>query len=241
MSSSITQTLNGIVGAGKPVVSVAPVALSAPGRAVPLGVRVSAPATGTGLPVILFSHGKDWSKLSSRGPDWFTDAYKLSLGATSLLTLFDAEHSLGGIPGYEVAETTDDSPERVAVLQRLTTAYLRSALDPADTSWAAASSALNESADPIGRVDNKQHHSYAPAPCTPTGEKPGPPRTFGDSSGAERCRTHKGSTRNESRVGLDSRRSRENRHDGRLPRRTLSRRRSDPWHDDLGLVSTSRW
>src|SRR6266702_5238508 len=40
-----------------PVLSVSPVVLSAPGRAVDLQVRVSAPVTGSALPVILLSHG----------------------------------------------------------------------------------------------------------------------------------------------------------------------------------------
>ncbi|MGE6736220.1 alpha/beta hydrolase family protein, partial [Streptomyces sp. NPDC059900] len=56
----IVQALDGVVGAGDRVVSVAPVALDAPGRAVPLEVRVSAPATGENLPVLLFSHGNGW-------------------------------------------------------------------------------------------------------------------------------------------------------------------------------------
>jgi hypothetical protein len=84
-----------------------------------------------------------------------TDAYELSPGATDLLTLFGGEHSLGGIPGYEVAETTDEDPQRVAVLQRLTTAYLRSALDPTDSSWEDARTALSSSDSPIGRIDQK--------------------------------------------------------------------------------------
>src|SRR4051812_4173675 len=40
-----------------PVISYSPVVLSVPGRPVDLEVRVSAPATGTDLPVILLSHG----------------------------------------------------------------------------------------------------------------------------------------------------------------------------------------
>lgn len=40
-----------------PVLSVSPVTLTAPGRPLDLQVRVSAPVTGTDLPVILFSHG----------------------------------------------------------------------------------------------------------------------------------------------------------------------------------------
>ena len=45
------------VHAPTPVLSYGPVILSVPGRPVDLQIRVSAPATGTGLPVILLSHG----------------------------------------------------------------------------------------------------------------------------------------------------------------------------------------
>ncbi|MDY7089041.1 MAG: chlorophyllase [Actinomycetota bacterium] len=314
MASSIVGALDGVLGAGVPVVSVAPVELTAPGRPVPLQVRVSAPTTGTNLPVVLFSHGNGWhldgyapltafwasrgfvviqpthldsrrngfgfdhpvfptiwteriadlkrildqldtieaaapglagridrsriaatghswgahtaqsllgarvfdaggkagedfsdsrvtagvlfaatgvggehlhpfaktnfpfmypsfeqlntptlviagdhdqSKMSSRGPDWFTDVYTYSPGATDLTTFYGAEHSLGGIVGYEVAETTDESPERVAVIQRLSTAYLRTALHADENSWKAARTAFSDSADPIGRIDSK--------------------------------------------------------------------------------------
>src|SRR5258705_9634735 len=44
-----------------PVLSVSPVVLSAPGRAVDLQVRVSAPVTGSELPIILLSHGQGYS------------------------------------------------------------------------------------------------------------------------------------------------------------------------------------
>jgi len=40
-----------------PVLSVSPIVLSAPGRGSELQVRVSAPVTGTALPIIVFSHG----------------------------------------------------------------------------------------------------------------------------------------------------------------------------------------
>ncbi|MBO0983807.1 alpha/beta fold hydrolase [Rathayibacter sp. SD072] len=314
MPSALVSALDDIIGAGSPVVSVAPVGLLAPDRPVPLDVRVSAPATGTNLPVVVFSHGNGWnldgyapltafwasrgfvviqpthldsrrngfgfdhpvfptiwteriadltrildqldtieaavpglagrldrgriaatghswggqtaqsllgarildedgqvgedmsdsritagillaatglggddlhpfaqanfpfirpsfrelttptlviagdhdqSKMSSRGPDWFTDAYTHSPGATDLLTFFGAEHALGGIVGYEVAETTDENPERVAVIQRMSTAYLRSALNVDATSWATAREAFRTSTDPIGRADSK--------------------------------------------------------------------------------------
>src|ERR1044072_8768926 len=41
-----------------PVISIAPVELSAPDRAVDLRLRISAPAAGNELPIILLSHGQ---------------------------------------------------------------------------------------------------------------------------------------------------------------------------------------
>lgn len=107
-------------------------------------------------PTLVVAGEKDPSKMSSRGPDWFTDAFTHSLGATDLLSLHDAEHSLGGIPGWGAAETTDEDPERVAVIQRLTTAYLRSAITPGDDTWARARTAFGGSAAPSGRIDSKR-------------------------------------------------------------------------------------
>jgi hypothetical protein len=88
-------------------------------------------------PALVVAGDQDDSPLSVRGPDWFTDAYFLSPGSKSLLTLFGAEHSLGGISDYEATATTDESPERVALIQRLTWAYLRDALGLKDSTWPA--------------------------------------------------------------------------------------------------------
>ena len=93
--------------------------------------------------------------LSVRGPDWLTDPYFLSPGSKSLLTLFGAEHSLGGIAGYEARETTDENRERVALIQRVTWAYLRHALGIEDASWSAAQKNLPESTNPLGRIESK--------------------------------------------------------------------------------------
>lgn len=318
MTSPLLDSLDRIVGRGSPVISVSPIRLTAPGRPVPLEVRVSAPKTGTDLPVVLFSHGNGWnldgyapltafwasrgfvaiqpthldsrrngfgfdhpvfptiwteriadltrildqldaveaavpglagrmdheriataghswgaqtaqsllgarilddtgqvgpdlsdprvtagillaatgvggddlhpfaqenfpfmrpsfselttptlvvagdrdqSRMSSRGPDWFTDAYAHSPGATDLLTLHGAEHSLGGIVGYEVAETTDENPERVAVIQRMSTSYLRTALRVDEDSWRAARAAFSDGAAQIGHLDSREPSS----------------------------------------------------------------------------------
>lgn len=107
-------------------------------------------------PTLVVAGDKDASEhLTVRGPQWHTDPYFLAPGPKSLLTLFGAEHGLGGISGYDVAETTDDSPERVAVVQRLTSAYLRTRLFPGDFAWQAAQDALTAGPDPLGRVESK--------------------------------------------------------------------------------------
>ncbi len=93
--------------------------------------------------------------LTVRGADWHADPYFLSAGPKCLLTLFGAGHGLGGVSGYDVAETTDENPERVAAVQRLTWAYLRTALYPEDPAWPAACAALRDSPDPRGRVECK--------------------------------------------------------------------------------------
>ncbi|MCI2421569.1 alpha/beta fold hydrolase [Saccharopolyspora sp. K220] len=106
-------------------------------------------------PALVVAGDKDDSPLSVRGPEWLADPYFLSPGDKSLLILFGAEHSLGGITGYEVKETTDENPERVALIQRVTWAYLRRALGIEDSSWTAAQQALSESTAPMGRIESK--------------------------------------------------------------------------------------
>ncbi|MFF3378047.1 alpha/beta hydrolase family protein [Streptomyces sp. NPDC002680] len=107
-------------------------------------------------PTLVVAGDKDASAhLTVMGPDWHTDPYVLAPGPKSLLTLFDAEHGLGGISGYDVAETTDENPARVSVLQRLTWAYLRSELYPGDPAWQTAREELTTGPDPLGQVESK--------------------------------------------------------------------------------------
>lgn len=106
-------------------------------------------------PTLVVAGDKDQSPLSVRGPDWFTDPYHLSPGPKGLLTLFGAEHSLGGVAGDTVTETTDESPERVALIQRITWAYLRSTLYPGDDTWSAVRTAMSSDIDQLGRISVK--------------------------------------------------------------------------------------
>jgi predicted dienelactone hydrolase len=106
-------------------------------------------------PALVVVGDRDASKyLCVRGPSWHADPYTLSTGPKSLLTLFGGEHSLGGISGYDAAETTDEDPERVALVQRMTWAYLRSTLYPTDPAWQAACAVL-EKLETLGIVESK--------------------------------------------------------------------------------------
>ncbi len=85
---------------------------------------------------LVVAGGEDRSAMSTRGPDWFTDAYHLGPGPKSLLTVTEGEHTLGGIAGERVAETTDDDPARVALVADAVSAYLLDALGLDPEPWA---------------------------------------------------------------------------------------------------------
>lgn len=107
-------------------------------------------------PALVVAGDKDDSRhFTDMGPEWHADPYTLAPGPKDLLTLFDAEHGLGGIAGYDAAETTDESPARVAALARLTAAYLRTRLQPGDPAWRITSEALTTGPDAVGRVVSK--------------------------------------------------------------------------------------
>jgi dienelactone hydrolase len=84
-------------------------------------------------PALVIAGSNDQSAMSTRGPDWFTDAYHLSPAPKTLLTITDGEHTLGGIAGEAVKETTDENPARVALVADAVAGYLLDALgvDPA--------------------------------------------------------------------------------------------------------------
>ena len=73
--------------------------------------------------------------LTVAGPSWHMDPYRLAPAPKSLLVLHGGEHGLGGVSGWDAAETTDEDPARVAIVQRLTWAYLRSQFDQDQTAW----------------------------------------------------------------------------------------------------------
>lgn len=104
---------------------------------------------------LIVAGDQDRSPLTVLGPEWFTDAYRLSPGADALLTLFGGEHMLGGISGYKVRETTDENPERVSMVQLVTLAYLQRSLSDDATLWEDVCSSLSVSASTAGSIETK--------------------------------------------------------------------------------------
>ncbi|MEM9651950.1 MAG: chlorophyllase [Actinomycetota bacterium] len=104
-------------------------------------------------PTLVVAGDNDTSEhLTVAGPSWFTDAHHLSPAPTTLLTLHGAEHGLGGVAGYDLAETTDENPDRVAAINRLSTAFIRSQLDPADPAWTSATRSFEDQERHIGQL-----------------------------------------------------------------------------------------
>lgn len=95
-------------------------------------------------PALIIAGDKDVTPISSKGVEYHMDAYYQSPGKKDLMILKDGEHMLGGVTGYDAAETTDENPERVAVIQKMTTAYLRSFFNPQNRSWENEMKNLNE-------------------------------------------------------------------------------------------------
>jgi dienelactone hydrolase len=145
------QTVGALLGAR--VLDVADEDFSRPG--ITAGVLIAATGTGDSLtpfaqehlpfmkpdyttmsaPALVIAGAEDHSKMSTRGPDWFLDAYELSPAPKSLLVVPDGEHTLGGIAGEAVSETTDTDPARVALVADAVSAYLLEALDVDTRAW----------------------------------------------------------------------------------------------------------
>ncbi|MGW1099554.1 alpha/beta hydrolase family protein [Streptomyces sp. NPDC002455] len=105
-------------------------------------------------PGLVVAGDKDDLPLSTRGPAWTADPYTLSRGNKSLLTVRGGEHFLGGISGHQVTETTDENPDRVALVKHVTLAYLRHVTGTDVTDWKNAQAVLAEG-HPLGRLESK--------------------------------------------------------------------------------------
>lgn len=110
-------------------------------------------------PALVVAGDQDDSRhFTDMGPAWHYDPHHLAPGARTLLTVFGAGHLLGGIHGYDAAESaqlSDENPGHVAAIARLTSAYLLSRFGRGDDAWNQAREELTTGPGAVGRVESK--------------------------------------------------------------------------------------
>jgi predicted dienelactone hydrolase len=92
--------------------------------------------------------------LTIRGADWHADPYSLGPGPKASFLVKGGKHGFGGISGWDAKETQDESPERLAAVQRVIFAYLRSQLFDRDSAWDDACKAVKGLPE-LGKVETK--------------------------------------------------------------------------------------
>ncbi len=94
----------------------------------------------------------------SEHDSWRFDIYNTSPAPKTLLKITDTGYMLGGIMGWDALETNatnDENLETLRFIQQITTAYLRSKLDPNDKSWDNAVNELAKTENPKGKIEVK--------------------------------------------------------------------------------------
>ncbi|WP_224391191.1 chlorophyllase [Pseudonocardia sp. ICBG1293] len=106
-------------------------------------------------PALVVAGTRDLDPHFSERLGYRSDAYTHSPGPKTLLSVTDGEHMLSGVSGFDVAETTDEDPERVAAVRALAWAYLRSTLYPGDPAWDTAARALRSLTPSLARIESR--------------------------------------------------------------------------------------
>lgn len=104
-------------------------------------------------PALILVGDNDCSANFSARRDWRSDAFHLAPAPKTLATVFGGEHLLGGISGWDSREASDENPSRLAEVQRLTWAYLRTALEIDRMAWPLVARDIESRG--VGRVENK--------------------------------------------------------------------------------------
>lgn len=107
------------------------------------------------LPALIVYGDKDINLHFSDVEAWRADPYHDAPGDKSLLTVFGAEHIYGGISGWDVAETSDENPERVAFVCESILAYINSSMNTGDDSWEQLEKDFQKDPHAKARIDNK--------------------------------------------------------------------------------------
>ncbi|KAJ7362506.1 hypothetical protein DFH08DRAFT_950770 [Mycena albidolilacea] len=92
--------------------------------------------------------------LNIRGADWHVDAYAMVPGVKDLVWL-KGGHELGGLSGWEAAETQDESPQMPRAVRRTTWEYMRSQLYEGHDVWAKACKVFG-GLEMLGKIESKK-------------------------------------------------------------------------------------
>ncbi|MCR9136782.1 MAG: alpha/beta fold hydrolase [Alphaproteobacteria bacterium] len=93
--------------------------------------------------------------MTVRGAEWYRAASEDGPGAKHLLSLVGGKHGLGGIAGYDAKETSDEDPDRLAVVQRATAAFLLSQLYRDEQSWQQTVDVLQSKGEGLATIETK--------------------------------------------------------------------------------------
>lgn len=106
--------------------------------------------------LVVYGDDDPSTQLTVTGATWHADPYHLAPGPKALLTLYGAGHALGGVSGYDAAETTDEDPARVEVVGQTAAAYLSTQLGLDETAWVTARDSFTTSNTAAGKIEEKQ-------------------------------------------------------------------------------------
>lgn len=102
-------------------------------------------------PALVVVGDNDPSPFTARGSKWHEDAYRDAPGPKAMFSVVGGGHLLGGITSWDAKECTDESPEKLGAVQRITWAYLHSQL-VGGKAWEEATAALPAQ---LGSVETK--------------------------------------------------------------------------------------
>ncbi|KAF5005704.1 hypothetical protein FDECE_7865 [Fusarium decemcellulare] len=111
-------------------------------------------STMTTPALILWGDDDASPHLSVRDATWHLDPYSRAPGPKANFSMKDGKHGFGGISGWDAKECQDEGAERLAIVQRVTWAYIRSQLYPEDKAWEEALKAI-KGHEEIGKIEQK--------------------------------------------------------------------------------------
>jgi predicted dienelactone hydrolase len=110
-------------------------------------------------PLLVVCGADDDPHVTSRGPEWHSDAFTDAPGANALLTIAGVGHGLGGIAGLDAKETEAEVPDALEVTRRMTFAWLARHFGLDTEVWGKGRTALRDKAADLASLIEKDDAS----------------------------------------------------------------------------------